>query len=123
MESILRLRSTLLTALGSRGVQHGDQELFGVDKLMVHQQRLLKLFDVGPRSSQEQREIKSGTYNILGGVVYSSFFAFLLKNIARRRSFLLYDVSLNHVDATAAHAARLNSHCTLLQSSFTARSR
>lgn len=62
MESISRLRSTLLTALGSRGEQHGEQELF--DELLVHQQRLLKLFDVGPRSPQEQREIESGEFEM-----------------------------------------------------------
>src|SRR6202167_2892836 len=60
MESISRLRTILLTALGSRGAQHGEQELF--DELMVHQQCLLKLFDVGPRNPQEQREIESGAY-------------------------------------------------------------
>jgi nuclear pore complex protein Nup205 len=59
MESISRLRATLLASLGTRGAQHGDQELF--DELMVHQQCLLKLFDVGPRNPQEQREIESGT--------------------------------------------------------------
>lgn len=58
MESISRLRAILLTSLGSRGAQHGEQELF--DELMVHQQRLLTLLDVGPRNAQEQREIESG---------------------------------------------------------------
>lgn len=58
MESISRLRTILLTSLGARGAQHGEQELF--DELMVHQQRLQTLFDVGPRNSQEQREIESG---------------------------------------------------------------
>ncbi|KAF7966977.1 hypothetical protein HWV62_36310 [Athelia sp. TMB] len=58
MESVSRLRTILLTSLGARGAQHGEQELF--DELMVHQQCLQKLFDVGPRSAQEQREIESG---------------------------------------------------------------
>jgi nuclear pore complex protein Nup205 len=63
MESISRLRTILLTSLGSRGAQHGEQELF--DELMGHQQCLLKLFDVGARSPQEQREIESGMYCML----------------------------------------------------------
>ena len=58
MESVSRLRTILLTSLGARGAQHGEQELF--DELMVHQPCLQKLFDVGPRSAQEQREIESG---------------------------------------------------------------
>lgn len=58
MESISRLRTIILTSLGSRGAHHGEQELF--DELLVHQERLLKLFDVGLRNSQEQREVESG---------------------------------------------------------------
>jgi len=58
MESISRLRGVLLSALGSRGLQHGEQELF--DELMVNRLHLLNLFDVGPRSMQEQREMESG---------------------------------------------------------------
>lgn len=58
MESISRLRTIILTSLGSRGAHHGEQELF--DELLVHQERLLKLFDVGSRNSQEQREVESG---------------------------------------------------------------
>jgi nuclear pore complex protein Nup205 len=58
MESISRLRTILLTSLGVRGAQHGEQEL--LDELMVHRPCLLKIFDVGPRNQQEQREIESG---------------------------------------------------------------
>lgn len=58
MESISRLRTILLTSLGSRGAHHGEQELF--DELLVHQECLLNLFDVGSRNAQEQREIESG---------------------------------------------------------------
>ncbi|EGO28547.1 hypothetical protein SERLADRAFT_413403 [Serpula lacrymans var. lacrymans S7.9] len=64
MESISRLRSALLTALGSRGSQHGEQELF--DELLIHKPRLLELFDVGASSQQEQRELQSGRI-VVGG--------------------------------------------------------
>ncbi|KAJ7279033.1 hypothetical protein C8J57DRAFT_1434189 [Mycena rebaudengoi] len=49
MESIGRLRLVLLNAIGGRGLQHGEQELF--DELMVHKSR---------RNPQEQRELESG---------------------------------------------------------------
>lgn len=58
MESIGRLRLVLLNAIGGRGLQHGEQELF--DELMVHKSSLLNLFDVGGRNPQEQRELESG---------------------------------------------------------------
>ncbi|KAF7345118.1 hypothetical protein MVEN_01675900 [Mycena venus] len=58
METIGRLRLVLLNAIGGRGVQHGEQELF--DELMVHKSCLLNLFDVGARNPQEQRELESG---------------------------------------------------------------
>ena len=70
MESISRLRTILLTSLGSRGAQHGEQGLF--DELMVHQPCLLKLFDVGPRNPQEQREIESGACYYLFAVLSCS---------------------------------------------------
>ncbi|KAJ7777509.1 nucleoporin Nup186/Nup192/Nup205 [Mycena maculata] len=57
METIGRLRLVLLNAI-SRGIHNGEQELF--DELMVHKSCLLKLFDVGPRNPQEQRELESG---------------------------------------------------------------
>lgn len=63
METISRLRSVLLNSLGSRGLQHGEQELF--DELMVHKTRLLHVFDVGPRNTQEQRDIESGEYFVM----------------------------------------------------------
>ncbi|KAJ6542676.1 nucleoporin Nup186/Nup192/Nup205 [Mycena capillaripes] len=58
METIGRLRLVLLNAISSRGVQHGEQELF--NELMVHKSCLLNLFDVGARNPQEQRELESG---------------------------------------------------------------
>ncbi|KAJ7830504.1 nucleoporin Nup186/Nup192/Nup205 [Mycena olivaceomarginata] len=58
METIGRLRLVLLNAIGGRGVQHGEQELF--DELMVHKSCLVNLFDVGARNPQEQRELESG---------------------------------------------------------------
>ncbi|KAI5985097.1 nucleoporin Nup186/Nup192/Nup205 [Pisolithus albus] len=62
MESISGLRSVLLTALSSRG--HNEQELF--DELMFHKSRLQALFDVGPSSPQEQRELQSGKVTLNG---------------------------------------------------------
>ncbi|KAI6142345.1 nucleoporin Nup186/Nup192/Nup205 [Pisolithus tinctorius] len=62
MESMSGLRSVLLTALSSRG--HSEQELF--DELMFHKSRLQSLFNVGPSSSQEQRELQSGKVTLNG---------------------------------------------------------
>ncbi|KAG6331906.1 hypothetical protein ID866_7182, partial [Astraeus odoratus] len=62
METISGLRSILLTTISSRG--HGEQELF--DELMVHKSRLQDLFDVGPCSPQEQRELQSGKVALHG---------------------------------------------------------
>ncbi|KAJ7682921.1 nucleoporin Nup186/Nup192/Nup205 [Mycena rosella] len=56
METIGRLRVVLLNTLN--GVQSGEQDLF--DELMVHKSCLVKLFDVGARNTQEQRELESG---------------------------------------------------------------
>jgi len=58
MESISRLRAILLDSLGPRGSQRGEPELF--DELMHQKSRLLNLFNVGPRSVEEQNEIHSG---------------------------------------------------------------
>lgn len=63
MNSIHRLREALFKVL-STPEHHGEQELF--DELMVQKSRLLKLFDVGPRNPQEQREIESGKPTING---------------------------------------------------------
>ncbi|KAI6038837.1 nucleoporin Nup186/Nup192/Nup205 [Pisolithus marmoratus] len=62
MESISGLRGVLLTALSSRG--HSEQELF--DELMFHKSQLQTLFDVGPSSQQEQRELQSGKVTLNG---------------------------------------------------------
>lgn len=62
MESVARLRSVIVEALGSQGQQTIQQELF--DELMIHRPRLLKVFDVGSRDAQQQREIESGMLHI-----------------------------------------------------------
>jgi hypothetical protein len=58
MNTIHRLREVLSRVLASPDTSHNGQELF--DELMVQKARLLKLFDVGLRNPQEQREIESG---------------------------------------------------------------
>jgi len=58
MNSIHRLREILSRALTSREICRNEQDLF--DELIVQKSRLLKLFEVGPRNSQEQREIETG---------------------------------------------------------------
>ncbi|KAJ7619541.1 nucleoporin Nup186/Nup192/Nup205 [Roridomyces roridus] len=63
MESIGRLRVVLLNAI-TRGIHNAEQELF--DELIAHKSCLLKLFDVGPRNPQEQRELESGKSVING---------------------------------------------------------
>ncbi|CAA7262620.1 unnamed protein product [Cyclocybe aegerita] len=64
MNTIHRLREALVRALSpsSHDVHHDEQELF--DELMIQKPRLLKLFEVGPRNPQEQREIESGKTTI-----------------------------------------------------------
>ncbi|KAF9264555.1 hypothetical protein L218DRAFT_1076467 [Marasmius fiardii PR-910] len=64
METISRLRSALLNVLGSGGSQYAEQEVF--DELMVHKARLVKVFDVGIRNNEHQREIESGKTFING---------------------------------------------------------
>ncbi|KAJ8075003.1 hypothetical protein PM082_019330 [Marasmius tenuissimus] len=64
METISRLRSALLNALGGGGSQYAEQEVF--DELMVHKACLVKVFDVGIRNSEHQREIESGKTVING---------------------------------------------------------
>ncbi|KAG7087591.1 hypothetical protein E1B28_013544 [Marasmius oreades] len=64
METISRLRSALLNALGSGGSQYAEQEVF--DELMVHKARLVKVFDVGLRNIEHQKEIESGKTFING---------------------------------------------------------
>lgn len=55
MADLSRLRSALVAALSPGS---GDQELF--DQLVTHTNHLSNLFDVGPRSTQEQHELESG---------------------------------------------------------------
>ncbi|KAF7421056.1 hypothetical protein PC9H_011576 [Pleurotus ostreatus] len=64
MDSISRLREALLHALTGRIAPHGEQDIF--DELMVHKSRLLQVFDVGPRSPQQQKELESGKVTIHG---------------------------------------------------------
>ncbi|KAH9477078.1 Nuclear pore complex protein Nup205 [Psilocybe cubensis] len=64
METIHRLRETLFKALSPHETFQDEQELF--DELMVQKPRLNKLFDVGPRNAQEQRDIESGKPTING---------------------------------------------------------
>ena len=59
LSTIHRLRDVLSRVLASPDDSINDQELF--DELMVQKVRLLKVFDVGPRNSQEQKEIESGS--------------------------------------------------------------
>jgi len=60
MNTIHRLHEVLSRVLASPEASHNGQELF--DELMIQKTRLLKLFDVGPRNPQEQRDIESGNY-------------------------------------------------------------
>ncbi|KAK0437028.1 hypothetical protein EV421DRAFT_1829501 [Armillaria borealis] len=64
MESISRLRQALFDTFSGKQVTNGGQAL--LDELMVAKPRLLKLFDVGARNQQEQREIESGKALING---------------------------------------------------------
>jgi nuclear pore complex protein Nup205 len=70
MEAISHLRATLLASLSGRAGPHGEQELF--EELMVCQSSLLSLFNVGPRSQAEQREVEAGAYYFL---LYASLYA------------------------------------------------
>lgn len=57
MEQISALRGLLLDVL-SNGVDDGEQDLF--EELTFCRPQLLKVFNVGPRSAEEQREVDSG---------------------------------------------------------------
>ncbi|TDL27118.1 hypothetical protein BD410DRAFT_714859 [Rickenella mellea] len=61
MVRISTLRATLINALGRL---EGDQELF--DELTVQKASLLKVFDFGPRSQQELKELESGKIQVNG---------------------------------------------------------
>ncbi|KZT05221.1 uncharacterized protein LAESUDRAFT_702393 [Laetiporus sulphureus 93-53] len=58
MSSLSHLRATIRSILSPHGPQHGEQEFF--EELMAHQQDLLRMYDVGPRSQQEQHELETG---------------------------------------------------------------
>jgi nuclear pore complex protein Nup205 len=58
MESISRLRETLLRVLSGRVTLEIEQECF--DELMIQKPRLLNVLDVGQSNSEEKREVESG---------------------------------------------------------------
>lgn len=58
MASVTHLRAVILSTLNSPDSQDGNQQFF--EELMSHKQNLSNLFNVGPRSPQEQRELESG---------------------------------------------------------------
>ena len=60
MASVSRLREVLSAAFSLRGLPNGEQEFF--EELIAHRPQLVNLYDVGPRSPQEQRELESGAY-------------------------------------------------------------
>ncbi|KDQ54533.1 hypothetical protein JAAARDRAFT_38210 [Jaapia argillacea MUCL 33604] len=64
MESVARLRAILHNIINAQGSVHGEQELFTL--LNDFQPLLAKVFDVGPRSAQEQKELESGKTTING---------------------------------------------------------
>ncbi|KAH9948497.1 nucleoporin Nup186/Nup192/Nup205 [Amylocystis lapponica] len=64
MASVSQLRAVLLSAFSARGLLNGEQEFF--QELMAHKPHLAKLYDVGPRNAQEQRELESGKVLVNG---------------------------------------------------------
>ncbi len=58
MASISHLRAVILSSLNSGGDQDGYQEFF--EELMAGKQQLINLYNIGPRSPQEQKEVESG---------------------------------------------------------------
>ncbi|EMD35026.1 hypothetical protein CERSUDRAFT_125016 [Gelatoporia subvermispora B] len=64
MASLAHLRTLILSAFRGRGLQNGEQEFF--EELMAHKPQLVNLFDVGPRSPQEQREVETGKVVVNG---------------------------------------------------------
>ncbi|KAF9815688.1 hypothetical protein IEO21_04405 [Rhodonia placenta] len=64
MASVSQLRSGLLSAFSSRGLQNGEQQLF--QELRAHRALLMNIYDVGPRNQQEERELQSGKVLING---------------------------------------------------------
>ncbi|KZT24940.1 hypothetical protein NEOLEDRAFT_1178711 [Neolentinus lepideus HHB14362 ss-1] len=64
MDSLAHLRAALVSTLTPNGPRHGEQELF--DELNESRQQLTRVFDVGPRNAQEQRELSSGKMVVEG---------------------------------------------------------
>jgi hypothetical protein len=62
MASITRLRTTTLTAFSPRSSAQAEQELF--EELIVCGPLLAKIFNVGPRSPNEQREVETGVSRV-----------------------------------------------------------
>ncbi len=57
-QSLPELRSLLFSVLSSNGQGVSEQELS--EELIAHKQRLLRVFEVGKRSTEEQKELQSG---------------------------------------------------------------
>ncbi|EIN05826.1 hypothetical protein PUNSTDRAFT_137309 [Punctularia strigosozonata HHB-11173 SS5] len=110
MESCARLRAVLLAALNAnaRGSHHGEQELF--DELAAHRTALRRLFQIGPRSPAEQRELESGKTTIDGktlavNVDFARQAIFLSQHLEcseRVVSALLHDVAVHNPNITPA---------------------
>lgn len=60
MDTVAALREILVSALGTGSTPDGDQAIF--DQLILAKPRLLNVFDFGPRSPQEQRQLDSGSF-------------------------------------------------------------
>ncbi|TFK29062.1 hypothetical protein FA15DRAFT_700346 [Coprinopsis marcescibilis] len=106
MDSIHRLREALLRVLNlsPEETPQGDQELF--EELMVQKPRLVQLFDIGPRSAEEKREVESGKITINGKqVAGNSDFArqvlFIAQNLDCSEKYIasvLHTVMRNNVN-------------------------
>ncbi|KAL6308871.1 nucleoporin Nup186/Nup192/Nup205 [Sparassis latifolia] len=64
MASVSDLRNMLLSAFSPRGLQDGEQEFF--EMLIARRPQLVNLYNIGPRSTQEQRELESGKITVDG---------------------------------------------------------
>lgn len=58
MDSIASLRTTLINVLSQRASPQAEQELF--EELIALKSTLVRIFNVGPRRPQEQRDVESG---------------------------------------------------------------
>ena len=60
MSPLLTLKSILVHALGLSVDQDANQELF--NELTAQRDQLSRVFDFGPKSQQELKEVESGTF-------------------------------------------------------------